>query len=300
MEEKALQPIVINGKTLMEADGKFTADGIELIRKTVAIGATDLELQMLLYLAQAYKLDPFLKEIIFIKRKVWNDYKKAYNEVPSYLVPRDGHLAIAHRGGQFDGMETVALHDKEKGTLMGAKCTVYNKSMAHPITVSVLFSEYCVKGKDGKAQALWATKPETMIKKVAEAQALRKAFNIKGMYIPEEMEAEAIKDAAGEIEHMAESIKTAEAIHSTKVNYDEWATDTITHILESLETCKTEQDVWRVEKAYAEDIKTMVDKDREYVLAMIDSAKEECIRGDRDEIPTAEAVAKVNNELEAG
>jgi hypothetical protein len=36
-------------------------------------------------------------------------------------------------------------------------------------------------------KALWASKPKTMLIKVAESQALRRAFSISGIYSPEEM-----------------------------------------------------------------------------------------------------------------
>lgn len=257
----------------------FTQKGVALLKQSVAKGSTDIELQMFMHLCGQYKLDPFLKEIYFMKRKVYNPYKQGadkYDEIPTMMVSRDGFLAIAHKSGHFDGMETVALYDKDTGKLKGAKCTVYNNAMTHPITQSVLFEEYAVM-KDGKPMALWATKPETMIKKVAEAQALRKAFNIHGVYLQEEMDAEITKDSMGQIENLAETIKDAEAIHSSKENYDEWSQETKTHILDALAECKNEQDVWKVEKVYESDIKNLQEEDRQYILDMIGSARENAI-----------------------
>ena len=46
----------------------LTPAQIELVKRTVAKGATDDELQMFLHLANKYNLDPFAKEIWFIKR----------------------------------------------------------------------------------------------------------------------------------------------------------------------------------------------------------------------------------------
>lgn len=278
---------VIAKNELWTGEG-FTQKGVDLLRKSIAKDATDIELQMFLHLCGQYKLDPFLKEIYFMKRKVWNPYKNGYDEVPTMMVSRDGFLAIAHKSGHFDGMETVSLYDPDSKVLKGAKCTVYNNAMTHPITQSVLFSEYCVytkaeNGKPARPQGLWATKPETMVKKVAEAQALRKAFNIHGVYLQEEMEAEIAKEAMGEIENIAETIKTAEAVHSTEGNYDKWAEETMTHILDALQACKTDKDVWKVEKDYDKDIKTLVDKDREYIMDMIASARQNCISGDQEE-----------------
>src|SRR3990167_3431162 len=72
--------------TLMVKEGEITKEGIDLIRKTVAKDANDLELQMFLHLAQRYGLDAFSREIMFIKRKVWNSYKQAYDEIPTFLI----------------------------------------------------------------------------------------------------------------------------------------------------------------------------------------------------------------------
>jgi len=54
--------------------------------------------------------------------------------------------------------------------------------MSHPIEVEVYASEYST-GKN-----LWRDKPRTMIQKVAEAHALRRAFSISGLYSPEEID----------------------------------------------------------------------------------------------------------------
>jgi hypothetical protein len=61
-------------------------------------------------------------------------------------------------------------------------CRVYRKDMSHPFEVEVYASEYST-GKN-----LWRDKPRTMIQKVAEAHALRRAFSISGLYSPEEID----------------------------------------------------------------------------------------------------------------
>jgi len=47
---------------------KYDNKKIELLKRTIAVGATDDELQMFLYVAQRSQLDPLLKQIYFIKR----------------------------------------------------------------------------------------------------------------------------------------------------------------------------------------------------------------------------------------
>jgi phage recombination protein Bet len=260
---------------------------VELIKKTVAKDANDLELQMFLHLCNQYKLDPFLKEIYFMKRKVYNSYKQGYDEVPTMMVSRDGFLAIAHKSGAFDGMDTEAIYD-DKGNLVGARCTVYNKSFAHPVSQSVLFKEYCVYTKDGKAQGLWSTKPETMIKKVAEAQALRKAFNVHGVYMPEEMEAEIARDNMRDIDNISETLALAEQVHGKDavVPYAEWAEKVMTAILDALSSAKTEQDVKDIK--HNKDILNLNEEDRKYIQEMIDNAWQEIVTGQREPLSEEE------------
>jgi len=122
-------------------------------------------------LAKTYQLDPFAKQIWAVK----------YGNNPAAIFAgRDGFLAIAHRSGKFDGMESGTRQD-ESGDLIGW-CKVYRKDMAHPFEVAVPLAEYST-GKN-----LWQSKPKTMIIKVAESHALRRAFGISGLYSPEEID----------------------------------------------------------------------------------------------------------------
>ncbi|NLI08690.1 MAG: hypothetical protein GX457_16620, partial [Thermotogaceae bacterium] len=62
-----------------------------------------------------------------------------------------------------------------------ATCTVYRKDMEQPFVCEVWESEYST------GQGLWPTKRRVMIQKVAEASTLRRAFDISGLYLPEEV-----------------------------------------------------------------------------------------------------------------
>jgi len=95
---------------------------------------------------------------------------------------RDGFLTIAHRSGKFAGIESGV--NGEGDNLVGwAK--VYHKDFNQPVFQEADLVEY-----KSERNALWKTKPKTMIKKVAESMALRKAFNVSGVYSPEEMDKE--------------------------------------------------------------------------------------------------------------
>lgn len=139
-------------------------------------------------------LNPITKEIFFVSRRQ-KIGERWVNKVEP-MVGRDGFLSIAHRTNQFAGIETTATIKEVPQLANGqwvikrqlvAECSVWRKDTDKPFTVQVAYNEYCQKTNDGSPTRFWAEKPETMLKKVAESQALRKAFNIHGVYSPEEL-----------------------------------------------------------------------------------------------------------------
>ncbi len=170
-------------------ESQWSKEQIELIKRTVAKGASDDELKLFLHLASRYDLDPFTRQIWFIK----------YGDDAHIFTGRDGFLHIAHRSGAFNGMQTQLREEpigfeiryynrKEKKvevlkrpSQFVAVCTVYRKDMSEPFVCEVWESEYST------GQGLWPTKRRVMIQKVAEASTLRRAFDISGLYLPEEV-----------------------------------------------------------------------------------------------------------------
>lgn len=174
---------------------KNAQDDILLIRNTVAIGATDDELKMLLYLSKEYNLDPLKKEIYFIK----------YGGKSSILTSRDGYLKIANLNPNFDGLESDVVYHGDKLTkrsdgslhieygaehlsfdktkLIGAYCSVFRKDRSKAITVFVSLKDYYKRGAP-----IWEQYINAMILKVAEAMALKRAFSISGLVTKEEIE----------------------------------------------------------------------------------------------------------------
>jgi phage recombination protein Bet len=158
-------------------------------------GATKAEQQYCFSVARELNLNPITKEIFFVNRRQKVGDKWVNKVEP--MVGRDGFLSIAHRTNQFAGIETSASI-REVPVLEGggqwrmkqqlvAECSVWRKDSPKPLTVQVTYNEYCQKTTEGTPTRFWAEKPETMLKKVAESQALRKAFNIHGVYSPEEL-----------------------------------------------------------------------------------------------------------------
>lgn len=147
----------------------------ELIRNMFARGCSNDEFSVLIELANRYQLDPFAKQIWAVK----------YSDRPAQIFAgRDGYLAIAHRSGQFNGMQSSIDKDAD-GNILSATCRVWRKDMEHSFERTVYVDEYNTK------KGVWAEKPATMIVKVAEAQALRLAFNISGLYDSSEFDTDA-------------------------------------------------------------------------------------------------------------
>jgi phage recombination protein Bet len=148
----------------------YSAEEIGLIKAMVAKDCTDTEFKLLMYLSNTYGLDPLLKQIWAVKYQ---------GRAALIFCGRDGFLQIAHRSGQFDGMESDVI--REEGQIIGAYCKVWRKDMSHPFEVRVLLAEYTT-GKN-----LWHDKPGVMIVKVAESQCLRRAFQVAGIYSQDEI-----------------------------------------------------------------------------------------------------------------
>jgi len=164
------------------------------IRKLVSPSAplTDIEFSFLVELGRATQLNPFMREIWAVK------YKQG---VPaSIFLGRDGYRKAAQRQKDYEYHQVNAVYSKDefrivndeiqhnygfsnRGELMGAYCTVKRKSSSKYTYVMVTMEEY------NSNQSLWKSKPETMIKKVAEAQALRQAFQevLAGTYSDAEL-----------------------------------------------------------------------------------------------------------------
>jgi len=168
-------------------------------------GASKAEQAYCFSVARELCLNPITKEIYFVNRRQKVGDKWVNKVEP--MVGRDGFLSIAHRSNQFAGIETTTSIREvpqlegiqwRMKTQLVAECSVWRKDSPKPFTVQVAYNEYCQKTNEGTPTRFWAEKPETMLKKVAESQALRKAFNIHGVYCPEELGA-GIELANGDI-----------------------------------------------------------------------------------------------------
>lgn len=167
----------------------------EVVQNYLVRGSSQLtpqEMKLGLELCKYQKLNPFTGEVYFIK--FGNDfqlvvgyeaYKRRAEENPEYLNRKSGIVVL--RGNEVVQKEGTCLYPTEQ--LIGGWCRVYRIRNGEKVETfkEVSLAEY-QKMKDGKPCSNWASKPCTMIEKVAVSQALRAAFpkDYEGLYVPEE------------------------------------------------------------------------------------------------------------------
>lgn len=182
------------GKELSTAVQTLNPEQIELVKRTVAKGATNDELALFLYTASRTGLDPLTRQIHFIKRRNWskaaNGGKGGYIEVGTTQTGIDGYRVVAARNG-LAGIDDAIYDSEEAINPKKASVTVYRlvAGTRAPFTATARWTEYVATDRDGNPTAMWKKMPYLMLAKVAEALALRKAFpnDLSGLYTDEEM-----------------------------------------------------------------------------------------------------------------
>ncbi len=142
---------------------------------------SDQEILLFMNLCRYQRLNPFLREAYLIK---YSD-----NEPATMVVGKDAFIKRASKHEKFNGARAgiFVMRDgkleKRIGTLVldgeelvGGWAEVYRKDWDHPVEITVSYKEYVQKKKSGEVNRMWSTKPATMIRKVALAQALREAY----------------------------------------------------------------------------------------------------------------------------
>lgn len=155
---------------------------------------TDQELTMFMMMCKANKLNPWIREAYCIK----------YGDNPATMVVgKEAFIKRAEASPEYDGMTSgIIVYDPEAGSLeyrqgilrvgneqiIGGWAEVFRKDRQHSTRIEVSMEEYAGRKKDGSLNGQWSAKPGTMIRKVAQVQALREAFPtaVGGMYTAEE------------------------------------------------------------------------------------------------------------------
>lgn len=140
-----------------------------------------------------------------------------------YAVPfRDGYSLVtsidySRKTGQKSGIvgtDEPVYKDNEDGTLNTCTVTVHKKTGDYigAFTATVYFKEYST-GKN-----LWVTKPRTMLAKVAEMHALRKACpeELAQAYVEEERQSEVIQAPVVDLSSHEQKLRATTTLEELK------------------------------------------------------------------------------------
>lgn len=164
---------------------------VELIKRTIAEGATDDELALFVTQCNRTGLDPFNRQIHFVKRA---GKLTIQTGIDGFRLQADRTGLYAGQDGPWwcgsDGEWREPWLEEEPPA--AAKVTVYKmlpNGERAPFSGIALYREYVQTTRDGEIVSMWKKMPVGQIAKCAEALAIRKAFpaELSGLYTTDEM-----------------------------------------------------------------------------------------------------------------
>jgi len=201
----------------------FTADQINLIRRTMLFKATADEQEVFLNQCHRTKLDPF-------SRQIYPQFR--YNrdlgcEVMQVQISIDGLRLTAERTGRYEGQTPVMWCGTdglwkdvwlEKDPPAAARVGVYKQGFREALYTVARWGEYVQTTKQG-VSLMWIKMGALMLSKCAESLALRKAFpqELSGLYTTEEMQ-QAEVEAAQEVSPEEEKYRKTMRANRGKFN----------------------------------------------------------------------------------
>ena len=194
------------------------------LRSAMPAGHSDVEFAACALVANQYDLNPFTKQIYFMRTKSGQIQP---------IVSVDGWAWIVNRNEAHDGMEFVD-HFDDKKKLTAITCRIYRKDRSKPVEVTEYMAE-CV----GQSPA-WKQTPSRMLRHRAMIQCARLAFGFSGIFEQDEAERIIEADAPKRIDP-----ETGEV---TAILFD------VIAALDAVETCADSESlatVWKAEGAKA-------------------------------------------------
>lgn len=227
---------------------------VDDVKKYIAPNATDKELFMFMGIAKSFGLNPFKREIHFVKYG-----QNAANIIVGY----EQYIKRAERTGKLDGWRCWIEKDD-----IGEKAIIEikRKDQSVPIRWEVYRKEF------DKQQSTWKSMPTFMLKKVAIAQGFRLAFSedIGGMpYIPEEMPND---KGGGDSEKLPDNVVDVTVEPERPVYIDDKQQSTIIDMINSKEFDKDRTDKF-LKFIGCESIETIPAIDFQKAMAALRSAQ---------------------------